>query len=123
MQSQHYYLANLANPNQTQVVFSKILTQVLTLYEQFVPHEVRNRRNIHLQKQSDVVVIASYLWAIQEGCQTASAIYRVIRHNLFPDNFPERSRFCRICQNLAKYSAYALFYSLRSLSNLLVRLD
>ncbi|MEE3746164.1 IS982 family transposase [Streptococcus suis] len=99
MQSQHYYLAN---PNQTQVIFSKILTQVLALYERFVPHEVRNRRNIHLQKQSDVVVIASYLWAIQEGCRTASAIYRAIRHNLFPDNFPERSRFYRICQNLAQ---------------------
>ncbi len=67
MQSQHYYLAN---PNQTQVIFSKILTQVIALYERFVPHEVRNRRNIHLQKQSDVVVIASYLWAIQEGCRT-----------------------------------------------------
>ncbi|VIY00791.1 Transposase [Streptococcus pneumoniae] len=66
MQSQHYYLAN---PNQTQVIFSKILTQVIALYERFVPHEVRNRRNIHLQKQSDVVVIASYLWAIQEGCR------------------------------------------------------
>ncbi|HFI0432392.1 TPA: hypothetical protein ACGOZW_002246, partial [Streptococcus suis] len=52
MQSQHYYLAN---PNQTQVIFSKIFTQVLALYERFVPHEVRNRRNIHLQKQSDVV--------------------------------------------------------------------
>ncbi len=48
MQSQHYYLAN---PNQTQVIFSKIFTQVLALYERFVPHEVRNRRNIHLQKQ------------------------------------------------------------------------
>ncbi|NQK48980.1 IS982 family transposase, partial [Streptococcus suis] len=95
MQSQHYYLAN---PNQTQVIFSKILTQVLALYERFVPHEVRNRQNIHLQKQSDVVVIASYLWAIQESCRTASAIYRAIRHNLFP----ERSRFCRICQNLAQ---------------------
>ncbi|HEL1728995.1 TPA: IS982 family transposase [Streptococcus suis] len=95
MQSQHYYLAN---PNQIQVIFSKILTQVLALYERFVPHEVRNRRNIHLQKQSDVVVLASYLWAIQEGCRTASAIYRAIRHNLFP----ERSRFCRICQNLAQ---------------------
>ncbi len=47
MQSQHYYLAN---PNQTQVIFSKILTQVLALYERFVPYEVRNRRNIHLQK-------------------------------------------------------------------------
>ncbi|MEG3250872.1 transposase [Streptococcus suis] len=25
-----------------------------------------------------------------------------MRHNLFPDNFPERSRFYRICQNLAQ---------------------
>lgn len=99
MQSQVHYLAK---PNQTQVIFSKILTKVITLYERFVPAEVRHRRNIHLQKQSDAVIIASYLWAIQEGCRTASAIYRAIRHNLFPDNFPERSRFYRICQNLAQ---------------------
>ncbi|MFX3995590.1 IS982 family transposase [Streptococcus suis] len=57
---------------------------------------------MHLQKQSDVVIIASYLWAIQEGCRTASAIYRAIRHNLFPDKFPECSRFFRFCQNLAQ---------------------
>ncbi len=49
-----------------------------------------------------MILIASYLWALQEGCRTASAIYRAIRRNLFPDNFPERSRFCRICQNLAQ---------------------
>lgn len=77
MQSQHYYLANLANPNQTQVIFSKTLTQVLTLYEQFVPHEVRNRRNIHLQKQSDIVVIASYLWTIQEGAAGRQVLFTV----------------------------------------------
>lgn len=99
MQSQVYYHAN---PNQTQVIFSKILTQVITLYQRFVPSEVRNRRNIHLQKQPDAVLIVSYLWAIQEGCRTASAIYRTIRHNLFPNHFPEGSRFCRICQNLAQ---------------------
>lgn len=99
MQSQVHYLAN---PNQTQVIFSKILTKVITLYHRFVPNEVRNRRNIHLQRQSDVVIIASYLWAVQEGYRTASAIYRAIRHNLFPNSFPERSRFCRICQNLAQ---------------------
>nr|WP_238385609.1 transposase [Streptococcus sp. S784/96/1] len=49
-----------------------------------------------------MILNASYLWAFQEGCRTASAIYRAIRRNLFPDNFPERSRFCRICQNLAQ---------------------
>ncbi|MCQ8261342.1 hypothetical protein NF418_07695 [Streptococcus suis] len=117
MQSQHYYLAN---PNQTQVIFSKILIQVLALYERFVPHEVQNRRNIHLQKQSDVVVIASYLWTIQEGCRTTSAIYRAIRHNHFPDNFPELPYLSKSC---SKYSAYTLLYGLRFLSNLLVRLD
>lgn len=53
-------------------------------------------------KQSAAVILASYLWAIQEGCRTASAIYRAIRHNLFPDKLPERSRFFRICQNLAQ---------------------
>ncbi|KKC20855.1 transposase [Streptococcus dysgalactiae subsp. equisimilis] len=79
-----------------------MLTKVITLYRHFVPNDIRNRRNIHLQKQSDVILIASYLWALQEGCRTASAIYRAIRHNFFPDNFPERSRFCRICQNLAQ---------------------
>lgn len=99
MQSQNYYLEN---HTQTQVIFSKILTKVITLYRHFVPNDIRNRRNIHLQKQSDVILIASYLWALQEGCRTASAIYRAIRHNFFPDNFPERSRFCRICQNLAQ---------------------
>ncbi|XHW57524.1 transposase [Streptococcus dysgalactiae subsp. equisimilis] len=99
MQSQNYYLEN---HTQTQVIFSKILTKVITLYRHFVPNDIRNWRNIHLQKQSDVILIASYLWALQEGCRTASAIYRAIRHNFFPDNFPERSRFCRICQNLAQ---------------------
>ncbi|MFZ2714466.1 MAG: hypothetical protein WAX68_05225 [Streptococcus suis] len=99
MQSQQYYFAN---PNQTQVIFSKILYKISTLYDCFVPSSVRNRRNVHLQKQPDVVIITSYIWAIQEGCRTASDSYRAIRHNLFPDNFPERSRFCRICQNLAQ---------------------
>lgn len=56
MQSQNYYLEN---HTQTQVIFSKILTKVITLYRHFVPNDIRNRRNIHLQKQSDVILIAS----------------------------------------------------------------
>ncbi|MDU6444861.1 MAG: IS982 family transposase, partial [Streptococcus sp.] len=64
MQSQVHYLVN---PNQTQVIFSKILTKVITLYQRFVPNEVRNRRNIYLQKQPSVVMITSYLWTVQEG--------------------------------------------------------
>jgi len=99
VQSQHYYLAN---PNQKQVIFSKILLKISTLYERFVPSSVRNRRNVHIQKQPDVVIIASYIWAIQEEFRTVSDIYRSIRHNLFLDNFLEGSRFCRICQNLAQ---------------------
>ena len=99
MQSQVHYLVN---PNQTQVIFSKILTKVITLYQRFVPNEVRNRRNIYLQKQPSVVMITSYLWAVQEGYRTASAIYRAIHHSLFPNSSPERSRFCRIFPNLAQ---------------------
>lgn len=86
MQSQYYYLANSV---QMQVVFSKILTKTTTLYKRFVPNDVRNRRNVHLKKSLDVVIIAS-------------SIYRTICHNLFLENFPERSRFCRICQNLTQ---------------------
>lgn len=52
--------------------------------------------------KNNLIRSASYLWAIQEGGQPAATIYRAIRHNLFPDNFPEQSRFSRICQNLAQ---------------------
>lgn len=86
-----------------------------TLYDRFVPYCVRHRRNIHLQKQPDVVIIASYLWAIQEGCRTASAIYRAIRHSLFPNDFPERSRFCRICQNLSQSIQRMRYFMVSSL--------
>ncbi len=41
MQSQNYYLANLT---QTQAIFSKILTKVITLYHRLVPNDIRNRR-------------------------------------------------------------------------------
>ena len=87
-----------------------------TLYDRFVPYCVRHRRNVHLQKQPDVVIIASYLWAIQEGCRTASAIYRAIRHSLFPNDFPERSRFCRICQNLSQSIQRMRYFMVSSLS-------
>ncbi|WP_230809400.1 IS982 family transposase [Streptococcus sobrinus] len=86
-----------------------------TLYDRFVPYCVRHRRNVHLQKQPDVVIIASYLWAIQEGCRTASSIYRAIRHSLFPNDFPERSRFCRICQNLSQSIQHIRYFMVSSL--------
>lgn len=87
-----------------------------TLYDRFVPYCVRHQRNVHSQKQPDVVIIASYLWAIQEGCRTASAIYRAIRHSLFPNDFPERSRFCRICQNLSQSIQRMRYFMVSSLS-------
>lgn len=86
-----------------------------TLYDRFVPYCVRHRRNVHLQKQPDVIIIASYLWAIQEGCRTASSIYRAIRHSLFPNDFPERSRFCRICQNLSQSIQRMRYFMVSSL--------
>jgi len=119
MQSQVHYLVN---PNQTQVIFSKILTKVITLYQRFVPNEVRNRRNIYLQKQPSVVMITSYLWAVQEGYRTASAIYRAIQS--LPKQFPRTlSLLPYFPKSCSKHSADALFYGLRLVSNLLFRFD
>lgn len=114
MQSQTNYLAN---PIQTQVIFSEMLKKVSLLYDRFIPDTVRHRRNLHLQKQPDVILIACYLWAVEEGCHTASAIYRAIRHSLFPSNFPERSRFCRICQNLSKSIQRMRYFMVLDLSH------
>lgn len=112
MQSQVHYLAN---PSQTQVVFNKILMKVTNLYEKYVPKSVRFRKNVHLQMQPDVILISSYIWALQQGCKSANAIHRAIRTNLFPECFPERSRFCRICQNLSQTIQMMRYYFVKPL--------
>lgn len=98
MQSPLNYTENYASP---QSVFTAILEKVTPLYEKYVPKAIKNRRNVALQKQSDPVVIAAVLWAMMEGHQKQMDMYRAIRSSLFPDRFPERSRFCRLCQNLS----------------------
>lgn len=57
---------------------------------------------ISTYKNSLMSLLSLVIFGQFKRLQDASAIYRAIRHNLFPDNFPERSRFCRICQNLAQ---------------------
>ncbi|WP_075492138.1 IS982 family transposase [Enterococcus thailandicus] len=98
MRSQLHYIETFTDP---QIVFTLILEKVTFLYEKYVPNTIKYRKNIVLQKQSDPVVISCVLWALMEGHQNQSEAYRAIRSTLFKDSFPERSRFCRICQNLA----------------------
>lgn len=50
------------NPIKHKSFFQKFYTKYL-LFMSVLYH----RRNVHLQKQPDVVIIASYIWAIQEG--------------------------------------------------------
>lgn len=113
MQSHLYYLAN---PSQTQAVFNQMLQKVSLLYDRYVPDSVKYQRNVHLQIQPDAIIITSYLWALQQGCKSMSAIYRAIRQALFPDEFPERSRFGRICQNLAQSIQAMRYYFVQSLT-------
>ena len=54
---------------------------------------------------------------LQQGCKSANAIYRAIRTNLFPESFPERSRFCRICQNLSQTIQLIRYYFVNSIVN------
>ena len=98
MRSQLHYIESFTDP---QTVFAVILEKVTILYETYVPKAIKYRKNSALQKQSDPVIISCVLWALMEGHQNQSEAYRAIRSTLFQDNFPERSRFCRICQNLA----------------------
>ena len=93
------------------------LVKVGELYEKYVPKSIRFRKNVHLQIQPDVILLSSYTWALQQGCKSANAIYRAIRTNLFPESFPERSRFCRICQNLSQTIQLIRYYFVNSIVN------
>lgn len=83
-----------------QQTFSNILEKVAPLYEQFVPDSIRNRRNINLQIQPDYVIISAIIWTCMLGLTDQISQYKAIRLFLFPDKFPERSRYSRICANL-----------------------
>lgn len=97
MQSQTKYIEIYTN---TQLVFSEILKIIDELYQKYAPIAVKNRKNKHLQKQPDTVIISCVIWGMMNGLITQRAIYRSVRSTLHFENFPERSRFTRLCCQL-----------------------
>jgi|GEM_PF-5593281 len=79
--------------------FNEMFTRVNQLYAQFVPSEVKNRKNIHLAKQPDEVLITCYLFGILVSCTSMLGIYRLSK-SMFGKDFPDRSRFSRTINNL-----------------------
>lgn len=62
------------------------------------------------------MIIACVLWTLMQDYKNQSAAYRAIRSHLFNENFPERSRFCRICQNLSFVIKLIRFHFIQELS-------
>lgn len=79
--------------------FNTILKQVTSLYNTFVPNKIKCRKNIHLAKQPDIVLLTCYLYGILHSCTTLIGIYRLSKER-FGMNFPSRTRFIRTCNNL-----------------------
>jgi hypothetical protein len=79
--------------------FNEMLTRVSQLYTQFAPKEVQNRKNIHLAKQTDQVLLTCYLYGILVSCTTFIGIYRLSK-SMFGKDFPSRTRFLRTINNL-----------------------
>ncbi|BDW47481.1 IS982 family transposase [Lactococcus garvieae] len=78
-------------------VFVYLLTAIEKLYQETVPLEVQNRKNIHLAT-SDCLVITCYLWGVIHFSETLKAKHQLAQ-SLFPD-FLEYSRFVRRCNAL-----------------------
>lgn len=98
MQSQTKYIEIYTN---TQLMFSEILGIIQSLYQKYVPCQIRERKNVHLMKQPDFVIISCIIWGMMNGLTTQRAIYRSVRSVLLLENFPDRSRFTRLCCHLA----------------------
>lgn len=79
--------------------FNEMLSQVSQLYAQFASSEVKNRKNIHLAKQPDELLITCYLFGILISCTSMMGIYRFSK-SMFGKDFPDRSRFSRTINNL-----------------------
>lgn len=79
--------------------FNAMLTRVSKLYSQFAPKEVRTRKNIHLAKQSDEVLLTCYIFGILLSCNSMIGIYRLSK-SMFGKDFPSRTRFLRTVNNL-----------------------
>lgn len=86
---------------QVQKLFGRILQEVKHLYKIVVPWYIRQRRNIHLQKQHDTVIIAVHLLGKMLGFTSERMWHAFVQANLFSTQpFPERSRFHRRCRQL-----------------------
>jgi len=79
--------------------FNELLTRVSALYDSFAPSEVKNRKNVHLAKQPDAVLLTCYMFGILHSCTTLVGIYRLSK-SIFGAQFPSRTRFIRTCNNL-----------------------
>ncbi|GHU37729.1 hypothetical protein FACS1894193_06010 [Bacilli bacterium] len=79
--------------------FNEMHIRVKTLYERFAPAEVKYRKNNHLAKQPDTVLLTCYLFGMLHSCTTLIGIYRLSK-TLFGSQFPSRTRFIRTCNNL-----------------------
>jgi len=90
-----------ANYTGKEPTFQAILSKVEGLYDKFAPEAVKKRKNIELAIQPDPVIISCAIWGIVQGHPSQLATYRAVVENLFPNDFPERSRYTRTCANLA----------------------
>ncbi|MFC4075712.1 hypothetical protein [Salinithrix halophila] len=87
--------------SQIQQLLSRIVKEVEKAYEVVVPYAIRQRRNTHLQKQRDAVIIAVHILGHMLGFTSERMWHQFVSQNLFLDQpFPERSRYHRRCRQL-----------------------
>jgi hypothetical protein len=86
---------------QLQRLFERIHKEIKLLYERFVPSSIRQRRNIRQQIQPDTVLITVCILGKMFGFTQERMWHKFVVGNLFDkQDFPERSRFNRICRQL-----------------------
>jgi Transposase DDE domain len=101
-QMQEQLHSNISLP-QVQKLFGQILEEVKIAYDIVVPPDIRQRRNIDLQKQQDVVIIAVFILGKMLGFTSERSWHAFVKANLFCGQpFPERSRYHRCCRQLTQ---------------------
>ncbi|MBS7529635.1 hypothetical protein IC619_003885 [Hazenella sp. IB182353] len=79
---------------------NRILKEVTDSYKIVVPIQLRQRRNLHLQKQEDAVLIAISILGKMLGFNSERMWHKFMSTNLIIEQFPERSRYHRRCKQL-----------------------
>ncbi|MBD1373021.1 hypothetical protein IC620_11710 [Hazenella sp. IB182357] len=85
---------------QVQRLFNRILKEVTDSYKIVVPIQLRQRRNLHLQKQEDAVLIAISILGKMLGFNSERMWHKFMSTNLIIEQFPERSHYHRRCKQL-----------------------